>query len=273
MSVKTIRIKVPSEEYYRNKDKLIKSFIGSDVKIQEINKLDFVFNNNVVIDVKYTNLTFDPCKLYYVKTSELKSLEINSDKKLIEIDGEVIAISIPSKYKNLSIIPIYINRCIKNDFQSNNTPYEYYGMINMIPLHNYCTNLSSPSSKFTVINDEIPENLTSPLKNIFSEEQITRGYEELLKSSPYKNFINKIEKIKSVNEIKSNNETAYIIDVNEICNISKGIIYCSKYRNIYDVLYIPSLTTFVTRDDINTLKSFMYHEYLEYKTFIETMNP
>jgi hypothetical protein len=271
MSIKTIRIKVPSEEYYKNKDRLIKSFIGTDAKIQEISKLDFVFDNNVVIDVKYTNLTFDPCKLYYVNTAEMKTLEINSDKKLAEIDGETVAITIPPKYKNLSILPIYINRCIKNEFQSNNVPYEYYGMISMNPLHNYCTNLSAPGTKFTVNEEGIPDTLKSTLKNIFTEEQITKCYEDVLKSSPHKNFINKIDKINSSKDIKFNNETAYIIDVNEVFKLTKGVIYCAKYRNIFDVLYIPTLTTFLTVDDFNTLKSFMYHEYLEYKTFIEKM--
>ena len=270
MSIKNIRLKVPSEEYYKNKERAIKSLIGVDANIQEINKLDFVLGNNIVIDVKYSNLAFDPCKLYYVKISELKPLEINSDKKLAEINGEMVAITIPSKYKDKQILPINISKCVKNEFQTNGTPYSYYGMPCLNPLHNYCSNISAPGIRSSIMDFDIPKTLNSSLKNIFSEEQIKSGYEDILKSSPYKNFVNKIEKIKSSKDIKFSNEIAYIIDVNEISELSRGVLYCSKFRNIYDVLYIPTMTTFITPDDISTLKSFMYHEYLEYKTFIET---
>jgi hypothetical protein len=264
----SIRIKIPLETYYKNKENTIKSILGPDIKIKSINKVDLIIGNNIVLDINYSKLHFDPNKLYFVKSSELKSFSINSSKKIALIDNIPIVLTIPAKYKDYKVIPININKCLKRESEQN-IQFEYYGKINTNPLH-FCSSLIS-YPEIQILNDmELNDNeINKNVETKFSDEQIMTEYENILKQSPYSNIISKIEKYK--HGTKFNQDTAYIMNFEILSDFTYGVVYVSKLRKLFDVLYIPITYEILNSDNLNTIKNLLIFDYNEYINIINNL--
>lgn len=264
----SVRIKIPLETYYKNKENAIKSILGSDIEIKSINKVDLIIGNNIILDINYSKLNFDPNKLYFVKTSELKSLSINSSKKIALIDNTPIVLTIPSKYKDYKIIPININKCLKRE-SDQNTQFEYYGKINTNPLHSCSSLISYP--EIQIINDSVLniENINKDIETNFTEEQIKIEYENIIKQSPYSNIISKIEKYKP--GMKLNQDTAYIMNYKILSDFNYGVVYVSKIRKLFDVLYIPITYEILNSDILNNIINILFYDYTEYENILNSL--
>ena len=265
----SIRIKIPFETYYKNKENAIKSILGSDIVIKSINKVDLIIGNNIVLDIKYSKLHFDPNKLYFIKSSELKSFSINSSKKIALIDNIPIVLTIPSKYKDYKTIPININKCLKRESEQN-IQFEYYGKINTNPLH-FCSSLIS-YPEMQILNDlELNDNeINKNIETKFTEEQMIKEYENIIKQSPYSNVITKIEKYKP--GTKFNQDTAYIMNFKVLLEFTYGVVYISKIRKLFDVLYLPIAFEILNSDTLNTIKNLLIFDYNEYINALNNIN-
>ena len=265
----SVRIKIPLETYYKNKENAIKSILGSDIIIKSINKVDLILGQNIILDIKYSKLHFDPNKLYLIKTSELKSFSINSSKKIAMIDNIPIVLTIPVKYKDYKMIPININKCLKRESEQN-IQFEYYGKINMNPLHSCSSLISYPEMR---IENDLNINeieMSNEIETNFTDEQIMSEYENIIKQSPYSNIISKIETYKP--GIKFNQYTAYIMNFNLLSEFSQGVIYISKIRKLFDVLYIPIMFEQLNSNILQTIKNILVYDYKEYRNLIENLN-
>ena len=47
--------------------------------------------------------------------------------------------------------------------------------------------------------------------------------------------------------------------------------FVSKIRKLFEVLYIPILYEFLTKDNISTVKSIIYYDYLQAKEYLKNM--
>jgi hypothetical protein len=265
----SVRIKIPLENYYKNKENAIKSILGSDIVIKSMNKIDLIIGNNVILDIKYSKLHFDPNKLYFIKSSELKPFSINSSKKIALIDNIPIVLTIPSKYKDYKIIPININKCLKRESEQN-TQFEYYGKINTNPLH-FCSSLIS-YPEIQILNDSLlDENeINNNVETKFTEEQILKEYENIIKQSPYSNVITKIEKYKP--GMKFNQDTAYIMNYKILSDFNYGVVYVSKIRKLFEVLYIPIAYEMLNSDNLNNINNLLIFDYNEYVKISNNIN-
>ena len=264
----SVRIKIPIEMYYKNKENVIKSILGSDIVIKSINKVDLIIGQNIVLDINYSKLHFDPNKLYFIKSSELKSFSINSSKKIALIDNIPIVLTIPSKYKDYKIIPININKCLKRESEQNNQ-FEYYGKINTNPLH-FCSSLIS-YPEIQILNDSElnDKDINKNVETKFTEEQMMKEYENIIKQSPYSNVISKIEKYKP--GIKFNQDTAYIMNYKILSEFNYGVIYVSKVRKLLDVLYLPISYEMLNSDILKNIQNILLYDYTEYDNMLNNL--
>ena len=168
----SVRIKLPSLIYYKNKTDAIKTLLGTDIIIKSIKELDIIINNYVIVDVMYTNLQFDPDKLYYIKSSDIKPFTINSNKKIAMINNIPILLTIPAKFNDYKVLPMNIYKCLQNNQE--NTIYNYYGKINANPLHSYVSNISYPNM---IINNITISEIPDEDIELFNEDQILNEYD------------------------------------------------------------------------------------------------
>jgi hypothetical protein len=264
----SIRIKIPVETYYKNKENAIKSILGSDIEIKSINKVDLIIGNNIILDINYSKLDFDANKLYFIKTSDLKSLSINSSKKIALVDNTPVVLTVPSKYKDYKIIPININKCLKRESEQN-TQFEYYGKINTNPLH-FCSSLISYPEIQILNGTELNETvINKDIETNFEEEQIKIEYENIIKQSPYSNVISKIEKYKQ--GTKLNQDTAYIMNFKVLSDFNYGVVYVLKIRKLFDVLYIPITYEILNSDILKNIENILVYDYIEYCNVIDNL--
>ena len=270
--VQHARLKILEQAFYRNKYAAVKSLLGTDCHIHEIALMNYFIEGYVVVDVTYSALKFNPLQLYYVKKDSLKLLDVNQKNKyIVEINEIPVSVTVLDRLKNMDILPI---RVFKTLNKSNNDLYSYYGKVYTIPTNEYCSIISFPEYNLLnkpAVTGKLTDELNPSKRPKFSEEEQLAEYQSVIAKLSYNSTINTIIRAKSSDEIKSRHDTGFIIDVNEIAPNTRGILYCISKRNIFDVLVIPDSNCIITEDVLETLKSFMYHEYVEYKRFYETV--
>lgn len=262
------RLKILESIYHRDKYAAVKSYIGTDATVISIVPLNYILDNYIVVDVTYSSLLFDPTKIYYVPKSSLKLLDVNQKNKFItEINGIPVAVTVLERYKNLETLPIYIRKTLD---KNNEGLYSYYGLIQQYPTNEYSSIMSLPEHIADVRMD-IPAKLIDELdadkRPKFTEEEQMVQYKAIVAKLSYNSTIDDVVRAKSLNDIENKPNLGYIIDVNDLKPNIHGIVYCVQKRRIFDVLIIPSNNYLLTEASLNTLKAFMFKEYLEYKRF------
>jgi hypothetical protein len=103
----------------------------------------------------------------------------------------------------------------------------------------------------------------------FAENQIMAEYENILKQSPYSNIISKIEKYKP--GTKFNQDTAYIMNFEILSDFTYGVVYVSKLRKLFDVLYIPITYEILNSNVLSTIRNLLLFDYNEYVNVINNL--
>lgn len=264
------RCKILEEDFERSNEESLKDFIGSDAKIVKIEKQNIIIDNYVIVDVWYIILGINPLDIYYINKSDLKLSKPDTNKYIVKVNDIPVQLSLKTEIVNkLDIIPIRIYKTIPSNYLST-VQYEYYGLYESQPLHSYCTELSFPEYNF-IVNDEIPSVLKSNTKIIWNDEEINNSYNTLLMNTIYAKYINQRIHIDNINNIETDTNKAYIIDINLIKADFSGLIYVSKFRKPYDVLLIPLKLYFITNEKLQKLKSFLYHDEQIYTKYVETL--
>lgn len=268
--IQRTRLKILEGIYHRDKYAAVKSYIGTDANVLSITPLNYIIDGYMLVDVTYTSLSFDPTKIYYVPKDTLKLIDVNQKNKFItEVNGIPVSITILGRYKDLNVLPIYIRKTLdKND----NSLYSYYGIIQPYPTNEYCSIISLPEH-IADVRMELPSKLIDELPSDkrpkFTNEEQMAQYKAVVTKLSYNDTIDDVVRAKSINDIQNRPNLGYIIDVNDLKPNLHGIVYCIQKRNIFDVLIIPSNNHIITEANLNTLKAFMYKEYIEYKRFYE----
>ena len=262
------RLKILSVVYYRDKYAAVKSYIGADANVISIKPLNYIIDNYIIVDVEYISIKFDPMKIYYVNKNDLKLLDVNrKDKYICEIEGIPVSVTLLPMHRNMDILPITIHSTTN---KSENDLYRYYSVIQRYPTSEYNTIISMPDKHINV-NVEYPSELKDELDQAnrpkFTEEEMVNEYKKMVSKLTYNLSITDVIRAKNINEVKAADSIGYIIDVNDLRPGLHCIVICSQKRNIFDVLVIPNNNYVLTEESLNSLKSFMYAEYLNYKTF------
>lgn len=253
---------VPNNIYYADPYSAVRSILGNDVEIIELNVSDIILpNNNIIINVKYKMVDFDAFKLYKVeKTKLLKQL---SDRYIIdEIEdtttNEKINIKIIVDF-NITDSPKYVYLKYYNSPYPDLTLYGKEITKNDV-FHSWCSIFDSIYLSYHGVS----------IKHILNED---KTFKTLLSKSVELDEKKELEAYKELTALKNNNFNNACYDIDylkgdiEIINVSNltpkdlkkmigetGILILSEFRkHPFCLLKIKNNESKITSSTIENL--------------------
>lgn len=293
--IKSKNIILPSNLYYNNPIKSVRSLLGNDVTIINTTVNDIILhNNNILVNVEYSTLDFNAFELYEVL--DVKALSTQSNKY------------VATKIKNLLTSKIIETNVILNEPTNvssyifikcfnivTNSDISYYGIIvkNKVDcLHSYSSifdtqylsyhgtsikHIISNSTNFNSIIKKSNQTGSSTKSSISSEVD---AFKELKLSNNNFNLqvydtsylhinFDTITEVVELKDYKPNTETPTLIDVSssslsdliETFNNVKGLILVSKFRiNPCVILFVPIDNITITINQLENLSIMLEYD-------------
>lgn len=251
------RILVPARDFALHPINTVKSLIGLDVEIKSV-KQNEVFREDglLLVDVLYLSLDLNPIIIHFIKKEDLKPISPYSQDYGIKINDLNVLVDMKGidKDKFIDYYPIQIMR---KDFIENKRYFQYYGTITSKPLGYLCTPLISKNRWELPMPKKLYPDGFSPKESITKEIMMNFYKYEIAKLK----LVSKIKNVVYVSKFEDckSDLDAYLIKWEEIQkqDIIQGIIMLQPKR-IYDVvLYIPTQMFMISKDDINSITSFI----------------
>lgn len=253
---------IPNSIYYADPFSAVRSILGNDVEILELNISDLVlFNDKVIVNVKYKMLDFDAFKLYKVeKTKLLKQL---SDRYIIDeiidtITNEKINIKIIVDF-NITDSPKYVYLKYYNSPYPDLTIYGKEVTKNDV-FHSWCSIFDSlylsyhgTSIKHILNEDKQFKTLTKKEIELNEKEELN-AYNEMTayKNNNFNNACYDIDYLKGETEILNlSNLTPK--DLKKMINTT-GILILSEFRKCpFCLIKIKNEESIITESTIENL--------------------
>jgi hypothetical protein len=270
-------ISIPSRLYYANKYEAVRSILGNDVEIEELNESNILLpNNNLIINVKYSMLNFNSFKIY--KATKTKLLMELSDKYVIDeiidtITDEKIKIKIISNF-NITGDFKYISLWYYNSSYPEFSLYAKEVTKSNI-FHSYC---SVFDNSYLSYHGTAIEHILDPKKQFkslvkstlninFKEE--SKAFHDFIKfkNNNFNNSCYDISYLKSLNlnenelNEKESETNPYIIDLsnstpndlNKFIGTTGVLLLSENRKNPFVVVKIPNEDLIITKNTINNL--------------------
>lgn len=299
-SLHSKNITLPSNIYYTNPNAAVRSILGNDVEIVNIEESDVILpNDSILLKVDYKMIDFNSFKLY--KVVETKALSQQSNKKISTVLIDTITneqltdrniIVMTTNTSNFYVFLKYST--INNSNQSLNNITSYYGLEVSTPnavLHSYCSIFDSNYLSYhgniipKILNDDDQFNKYN-IKIDSSIEFETQNYKQLTKiknnnftSTCYDiSYLKDIDNINTYNMIEFNKAdfktlkqptllnliNAKVSDLKKLTN-NKGIIIVSQFRQSpFIILFIPTNSEVITESTLSNLKTVLEYDIYNY---------
>lgn len=297
--VKFKNIMLPSNLYYNNPIRSVRSILGNDVTIINTTVNDIILhNNNILVNVEYSTLDFNAFELYEVLN--VKALSTQSNKY------------VATKIKNLLTSKIIETNVILNEPINvssyifikcfnivTNSDISYYGIIvkNKVDcLHSYSSifdtqylSYHGTSIKHIISNsDNFNSIVNKPIKsNVFNSTEVSSStqtevdtFKELKLSNNNFNLqvydtsylhinFDTVSDVVELKDYKPNTETPTLIDVSssslndliKTFNNVKGLILVSKFRiNPCVILFVPIDNITITINQLENLSIMLEYD-------------
>lgn len=272
--VQNKRLKILQSDFSTNPLKTIHSFIGNDAKIESYKVNNIYIDGYIIVDVVYSHLDINPCKIYWVKYGDCKPLNIKKTNACIcTIDGWNVCVIINQTYPPDTWIAMTIKPTIST--QRGEVFYKYFGTIVDTPFHEANTQVFDNTLK------EVTEDLSKCNVDtvLFEEAVIRKSYNDINNKFTYKSTLQAMtsQEVIRINSLKEgvDKNKLYVIDVRQITDIGeyKGYLSCAPYReHPWDVLFINIPNYQLTERKLNNLKSFMLNDYRNYVEWVEKID-
>lgn len=303
-SLHSRNITLPSNIYYTNPYSAVRSILGNDVEIINIEESDIILpNDSILLKVDYKMIDFNSFKLY--KVVETKALSQQSNKKISTVLVDTITNeqltdrNIMVMTTNTSNFYVFLKySTISNSTQPSNNITSYYGLEVSTPnavLHSYCSIFDS--NYLSYHGNDIPAILKDNerfnkynIKIDASVEFETQNYKQLTKiknnnftSTCYDiSYLKDVDKINTYNMVEFNDANfktlkqptllnlinAKVSDLNNLKN-NKGIIIVSQFRQSpFVILFIPSDSEIITDSTLSNLRTVLDYDIFNYNLLI-----
>jgi hypothetical protein len=271
---KNVSLRIPDNIYYSNPYAAVRSILGNDVQIININPSDVILNNNdILVNVDYKSIDFNSFKMYEIVETKIlsnQSRETIATKVKDTITNEIIEQNI-ILYSD-EIIDITPGKFIfiKYIDNVNYMNLQYYGEVLNVHnvLHSYCSIIDTQFLSYH--GNDIP-NVDVDYSSIKSEidpELESKAYYKLLSISP-NNYTNSNFDLSNIySKFGYNNATLKTIDkypttkgiyiisnwnTSEFVN-KHGILIVSKYRHHpLAIIFISSDSDMITKQNIDDM--------------------
>jgi hypothetical protein len=246
----------------------LKSLLGQQTTIISARVSDIITpDDSQIVDVEYDEIPFSMMTIYYIPNDSLKSIIPNSSTYAASINDIPVKITL-RKNTFEKYIPIRVEKII--NYQNREQQFVYFGTPVKNPLSSYCSIMKYPNFLFQIFE----EDPISPLfpKGFKPKKQISQNdsinfYKTKIKQIPCLSFIIDIIPSDSLKKCLEYTK-GYMIDWRDIREEKigklKGIIMCQPDRLPYDVVYIPSQTFEIIKDELDSIDGFLKMEEINY---------
>lgn len=288
----TQRLKIPYDIYIKNPTKAVKELLGQHISILSLTENDIILpDGNIPVDITYSNIyiNINPDEIHYIPSKDLKQLYPDSEYYVATINDNPVKIKLTKKSDTTSTyIPMYVKLMLPSQ-DNTELQFSYYGMVVTQPLQQLASPLKYINHQYNLFN------YPAPLKRYTDEYK--RDIDKLMKQQDthphdkafpplqsiaqtileYKKAISTFKILKYVNNItfaKTYKEaldpsTAYVLHYSQIprnTNINGIIIIISKRTPFY-ILYHPTLSFQMLKQEVDSIIEFIENDYLNFLNY------
>jgi hypothetical protein len=269
------RLTVPYKLYNLKPVSTIKSLLGKDIKITSIKTNDIVlYDDTVIVDVEYSDIPIPGALIFYIPIKQFKPIIPDSTTYVITVNGCSVKVQLRTNIRFKEIIPLRINKVMANNTVDNeqvDQQFPYFGVVVKSPLSYFCTIIKYPNTHYLLyepisIEKIYPEGFV-PSKTI-DTDKIIGSYLSCIRNISSLNFITDIVAASSLEKCTEYTK-GYLIDWKFLkdSELLKGIILVQPERLPYLVVFIPSQSYRIDKDELASINRFLDMEYINYMNY------
>ena len=281
----TILLTLPYHQFSLHPITTIKQHLTPNVTILSYKQSSIVtYDQTVLVEINYISLPINPFLIYYIPITDIKHLIPNSEKYICSINDCQVKLVNPKLSHFKTYLPIKVRSSmlplqdqddfyIDDELKTNlSTPIQYFGTTVIQPMNAFCTPLSllnkdlnSPNSFDLELPPILYPNNFKP--SFISESDNLKNYKQCLVSAKLLNNVDEVIEINNTNNITYNGTTAYVINFSllmKMNNSIKGIILIQPKRIPEKVLWYPTNSYEISKDELHSIDRFLEFDRINY---------